>query len=144
MLLKTAVERPTKLTGEHGEVLEDVGNAFMDDAATTTSSMEGTVRVLEVSSDFFELMNGKLNMLKTNVSILEYDRAGILKRKSPGGVQWHADKHIPSVVRVVNKVTAAALKDLELRERKAAQLSEELKMVSMVRIQMERDLLRVL
>ena len=86
MLLKTAVERPATLTGEYGEVLGDVGNAFMDDAATTTSNMEGTVKVLEVSSDFFELMNGKLNILKTNVSILEYDRAGNLKRKCPGGV----------------------------------------------------------
>ena len=141
MLLKAAVEPPAKLTGEHGEVLEDVGNAFMDDDATTTSNMEGTVKVLEVSSDFFELMNGKLNMLKTNVSILEYDQAGSLKRKCPEGVQWHADKNILSVVKVVNKVTAAALKDLELKERKAALLPEELKMISMVRIQMERDLL---
>ena len=91
MLLKAAVEQPAKLTGEHGEVLRDVGDAFMDDAATTTSTMEGTVKVLEVSSDFFELMNGKLNMLKTNVSILEYDKLGKLKRKCPDGVQWRSD-----------------------------------------------------
>ena len=42
---------------------------------------------------------------------------------------------------MVNKVTVAALKDLELRHRKAALLPEGLKMVSMVRIQMKRDLL---
>ena len=42
---------------------------------------------------------------------------------------------------MVNKVTAATLKDLELREQKAALLPKELKMVSMVRIQMKRDLL---
>ena len=45
------------------------------------------------------------------------------------------------VVTVINKVTAAALWDLGLREQKAALLPEELKMVSMVRIQLERDLL---
>ena len=84
---------------------------------------------------------GTLLQQINHVSTLEYDKLGKLKRKCPDGAQWQADKHMPSVARVVNTVTAVALRDLERREQKAASLPEELRMISMVRIQLERDLL---
>ena len=66
------MEDPAWRLDEHGERTEDIGNAFMDDAATSTRSQKGAVVVLETSGDFFELMNGKFNMNKTVVACLLY------------------------------------------------------------------------
>ena len=53
-LLRSTVEDPAWRLDEHGERTEDIGNAFMDDAATSTRSQKGAVVVLETSGDFFE------------------------------------------------------------------------------------------
>ena len=105
---------PAWRLNEFGEREENIGNAFMDDAATSVRSQEGAKRVLETSNDFFETMNGKFNMSKTVVAILLYNTKGELKRKQREGEQWSDDHHIPSKVRIVNKVTKqhmAALRD---------------------------------
>ena len=64
-LLHNCVADPAWRLNEFGEREEDIGNAFMDDAATSVRSEEGAVRVLETSGDFSELANGKFNMSKT-------------------------------------------------------------------------------
>ena len=104
---------PAKLLNEYGDVVTDIGNAFMDDAATSTQTEGGAIRVLETSGDFFEFMNGKLNMTKTLVAILMYDSKGQLKRKAQPGEVWSAEHHIPDKILVVNKVVRQQVKDLE-------------------------------
>ena len=108
---------PAKLLSEYGDVVTDIGNAFMDDAATSTQTEGGAVRVLEISGDFFEFMNGKLNgklnMTKTLVVILMYDSKGQLKRKAQPGEVWSTEHHIPDKILVVNKVVRHQVRNLE-------------------------------
>ena len=101
-LLHLCVTDPAKLLNEYGDVVTDIGNASMDDAATSTQTEGGAVRVLEISGDFFEFMNGKLNMMKTLVAILMHASKGQLKRKAQPGEVWSAEHHIPDKILVVN------------------------------------------
>ena len=104
---------PAELLNEYGDVVTGIGNAFMHDAATSTQTEGGAVRVLEISGDFFEFMNGKLNMTKTPVAILTYDSKVQLKRKAQPCEVWPAEHHIPDKILVVNKVVRHQVRDLE-------------------------------
>ena len=84
-LLRLCVIAPAKLTNEYGDFVTDIGNAFMDDAATSTQTEGGAIRVLEISGDFFEFMNDKLNMSKTLVAIPMYASKGQMKRTAQPG-----------------------------------------------------------
>lgn len=97
---------PAKLLNEYGDVVTDIGNAFMDDAVTSSQTEGGAVRVLEISGDFFEF-------IKTLVAILMYDSKGQLKRKAQPDEVWSADHHIPGKIMVVNKVVRQQVEDLE-------------------------------
>ena len=60
--------------------------------------------MLEISGDFLELMNGKLNMMKTLVAMLMYANNGQLKHTAQPSEVWSEDCHIPDKILVVNKV----------------------------------------
>ena len=128
------VADPAWRLNEFGEKEGDIDNAYMDDDATAVRSEEGAVAVLETSGDFFELMNGKFNMSKTVVAILLYNAKGELKRKQKEGEQWLDDYHIPSKVRVINKVTQQHMP--VLREELEAANAE-------LKVEIRRELIRL-
>ena len=113
------------VTGPRGEKMECEGAGYVDDAALTRRSQQGAIRAMEVAHDFFEVMDGKLNLDKTHVSIAECkEGAAGLKRLPVEGQEFNPKIHLPLTIPVVNKHIRREMGKAE-KEREAAQEGSE-------------------
>lgn len=117
-LVKRYAPDPAPLQAPNNRTQESHSNTYIDDQAGTSTTEKGTVAIIQVNQDFFEVHDGKFNPDKTLVLIMEFTKAGVLKLQREPGTQYDPEIHIPDYIEIPSG--AARHKLNQLQKRRAA------------------------
>jgi hypothetical protein len=75
--------------GPKGKKIKSAGHGFIDDIINTSTSQEGACRAITISSDFYGLQDGALNLDKSLAALAEFRLDGKHKMFAGPGVLLH-------------------------------------------------------